>query len=50
MRDERRKEVGAGLSFAEALDLVHHTGRYIESNVHFLIQHVKIFEAFQSII
>ena len=50
MRHERRKEAAAGLSFAEVLDVVHHTDRHIESDVHFLIQHVKIFEAVQSII
>jgi hypothetical protein len=50
-RDERRKEAGARLSCAEALEHVHHTDCRIECGVHFLIQqHVKIFEAFQSII
>jgi hypothetical protein len=47
MRNERGKKAGAGLSCAEALHHVHHTGRHIESNVHFLIQqHDKNFEVF----
>jgi hypothetical protein len=49
-RDERRKEAGASRSCAEALEHVHHSDCHIECGVHFLIQQVKIFEAFQSTI